>query len=328
MRCSQRQRGHGPGFTLIELLVVIGIIAILIAILMPVLGMAKRQAWAIRAAHDIQALSMGLESYNHAMGYYPSVTEVYYNGKRSFGSDGNGGNYSSSSQAGSELYFSLFQAVQGADGSFYGPFISSSAFSIRYSTGSTSATVFDHNGRRILYIPANPGPKDFSRHYDLSRNPHIPGCWDPYANMFIPNCGQFVEYVGWPLYRPPCFNTGTPPAPAANCYYDATPSPNTNALKVDIAMNEMRYILGNRLGFQANTAPDGTDGCCDPADGETPATTGPYILWASGYSKATQSGFYGLNRNTDGTLIGTVPSAANNWHGYACDDIMNFSFQP
>jgi len=75
------------GFTLVELLVVIAIIAILCALLLPALSMARKSAWKTTCIGNLKQINLGVRMYaNDSDGRMPEVSahSGYANGSRFF----------------------------------------------------------------------------------------------------------------------------------------------------------------------------------------------------------------------------------------------------
>ncbi|HYR58447.1 MAG TPA: type II secretion system protein [Chthoniobacteraceae bacterium] len=75
MHTSSHSRAAAAAFTLVELLTVIAIIAILMGLLFPAIGIVKEQARKVQAKTDVNNIVAAVKTYNTEYGKYPPVQD-------------------------------------------------------------------------------------------------------------------------------------------------------------------------------------------------------------------------------------------------------------
>jgi prepilin-type N-terminal cleavage/methylation domain-containing protein len=231
------------GFTLVELLVTVGIIAVLVAILLPVLASARKRATKARIGLDLQNLSQALEAYRQDFKDYPAVDLTAVNPITVLSStcDRVGaitlcwallapGPATTNGTLGGDGADGPGFRVRGTQGQVYGPYIQPDKFNIT-GTSDWDSTINDVRGNPYLYYRANP-----------VANIKTAGA---YAGSYNPTNGGTI-----PMYN----------------YYE-----NNNLITNghSFAMEDFQKILG--------ADPTGA-----LLVGGSPATTAPYILWSAG----------------------------------------------
>src|SRR3954470_15092662 len=75
MNTTSQPRSTADAFTLVELLTVIAIIAILMGLLFPAIGIIKEQARKVQAKNDVTNIVAAVKQYYTEYGKYPAVQD-------------------------------------------------------------------------------------------------------------------------------------------------------------------------------------------------------------------------------------------------------------
>ncbi|HZZ43435.1 MAG TPA: type II secretion system protein [Tepidisphaeraceae bacterium] len=310
-------------FSLTELLVVVGIIAGLIAILVPFIGHARKQAEITRTRADLNTIAAALEAYKADFGDYPRVeyTPGIANVAGSRPEPPTGAQILCWALIGpapmaEKNPLSTNHAIQdGADGPgfrtrpplagvdgvlgttddvpqgrVYGPYIPVDKFKIGDpspipSTSQLMWSILDSNHRPILYFPAS--PKKLDPTIQTGTAAYI-GQTTAASPTPVPLPLTAIQTFVWDLTD----NLGV-------TYTDDTGSSATAFVR-----NSDTYAV---VRISAMLGDMNHNGRIDT--GETAATTGPYILWAAG-----PDGNFGPDSQTP-----TTTDTAK------CDDVTNFT---
>jgi prepilin-type N-terminal cleavage/methylation domain-containing protein len=276
-RCRQARRGR-PAFTLVELLVVMGIILVLIGLIFPSLGAVWKGSVRTRMAVDLQAISTALDAYKQDHGGYPPVHSA-----------GTGAH-----QLCRALIAPAGNDLTSANRDGYGkPRTAGDAVGLDPNPG------FRTRAGGKVYPPYLPPDKFKLVDPANPRNPTP----DLYTAVIGDRYGNPILY--YPALT--SANIHSPGGYVAAYSYGAPgnrPMFNANDNNNKLTAEQLRRLLGDK-------SPGAGDGGINvpgnPPD-ETPAYTGPFILWSAGSDEV-----YGLKDPSR-------PQSSNN----RCDDVANF----
>jgi len=242
------------GFTLTELLVVIGIIALLVGVLLPVLARAQRMGSITKCKAQMQQIAQGLDNYFIDFGDYPRITAGAYptgvvTGTPPYSPTGPQilcwglaalGPMSQDGADGPGFRKPVGNAFGTASvGRVYGPYIvvDKFQFTCPNNPADDSAEILDPWGKPFLYFPARLGHPAIN-----TPNSYV-------ANSTTSGTQPLYDWI-YTYY----YNNNTSPST-----WSATP-PSTFPLAT------MQAFLGANANGSA----------------ATPVYTGPYILWSAG----------------------------------------------
>jgi len=287
MRGPIRCRGK-RAFTLAEVVVVVAIIVLLMATLLPMMNRARVAAKRARLAMDLNTIGIALDAYRDDFGDYPRPTETNYDNQRGAAVLCRAllapENATGDLGDGADGYgFRIRRNGATPQGKVYGPYLRPESFKVRRNQKTNE---HDYNVYQLLMLDIDDQPILYYPARATKPNIHLP-----------------EGFVALALVSTSSSQEGGPPplAPLFNVYDNSGPYPD--------GLYRMRLMLGDVS----------LDGAIDA--NETPASTGPYLLWSAG-----PDGYYGPVPGPDGDPRPLSLEQRRKLRSKV-DDVTNFQFR-